>query len=66
MCQTRVVNEISLFSELNVRRAVSVKLFPQQMITIVANDTKKPILYGAIITLLICMGQFLQGGKNGR
>ena len=43
MCQTRVVNEISLFSELNVRRAVSVKLFPQQMITIVANNTKKTI-----------------------
>ena len=52
ICQKRLVNKISLFSELNVRRAVSVKLSPQQTITIVAKKTQKPILYGAIIKLL--------------
>ena len=53
MCQKRLLNKISLFSEFNVEGAVSVKLSPKQMITIVANSPKTPILYGATIKLLI-------------
>ena len=48
MRQKRPVNKISFFSESDVRRAaVSVKLSPQQMITIVANNAKT----------LFCTGQ---------
>ena len=56
MRQKRPVNKISLFSESDVRRAaVSVKLSPQQMITIVANNPKTLFCMGHIIKLLIYM-----------
>ena len=56
MRQKRPVNKISFFSESDVRRAaVSVKLSPQQMITIVANNPQTLFCMGHIIKLLIYM-----------